>query len=184
MGLRERLDSRAQLAYSTLSIHRCGSSISAGNGSVSGPDQIVLKRSIPTRSTTWSTNALPRVYWLSLASRPSSARSSRCSGGCLRWRRSSNRRADGGHRRHHHRPDGVHHVVGVAFQQGAQHQQLIQGFALRLGLHGAHQAENPRRVGVGRSRRRGCGRSRRAGSTTCPMSSPASWVTSPSACDM
>ena len=76
MGLNERLDSRAQLP-TTRSIHRCGSSISSGSGSVSGLVQIVLNRSIPTRSTTWSTNALPRVYWLSLASTPSSARSSR-----------------------------------------------------------------------------------------------------------
>ncbi len=42
----------AQRAYSTLSIHRCGSSISVGSGSVSGPDQIMLNRAIPTRSTT------------------------------------------------------------------------------------------------------------------------------------
>src|ERR1700761_5937053 len=100
MGLAERLDSRAQLPYSSLSIHRWGSSISIGKGSVSGPVQIALKRSIPTRPTTWSTNALPRVYWLSLASSPSRARSSRCSGGCLRWRGSSNRRGGGG-------PDGT-----------------------------------------------------------------------------
>lgn len=79
----ELLRSRTQLRYSTLSIHRCGFSISAGNGSVSGPDQIVLNSFIPARSTTWSTNALPRVYWLSLASKPSRARTSRCSGGCL-----------------------------------------------------------------------------------------------------
>ncbi len=39
-----------------------------------------------------STKALPRVYWLILASKPSSARTTRCSGGCLRCLRSSKRR--------------------------------------------------------------------------------------------
>src|SRR5271165_733694 len=89
--LGERRYGRAELRYSTRSIHRCGYSISIGRGRVSGPVHTVLNRFIPTRSTTWSTNALPRVYWLSLASMPSSARSSRCSGGCLRCRRSSKR---------------------------------------------------------------------------------------------
>src|SRR5271156_2839070 len=65
--LSERRHSRAEFGYSTLSIHRCGYSISTGRGRVAGPVHTALNRSIPTRSTTWSTKALPRVYWLSLA---------------------------------------------------------------------------------------------------------------------
>src|SRR5690606_36935829 len=91
-GAFERGQRRPQGGYSTRSIHRCGSSISAGSGRVSGLSQDRLNRSMPTFATTWSTNALPRVYWLILASTPSRARTSRCSGGCLRCRRSSNRR--------------------------------------------------------------------------------------------
>ena len=53
---------RAQPGYSTRSIHRCGSSISSGSGRVWAAVQTALKRAIPTRSTTWSTKALPRVY--------------------------------------------------------------------------------------------------------------------------
>ena len=52
----------AQPVYSTRSIHRCGFWISSGSGSVAGPVQTVLNRSMPTLATTWSTKALPRVY--------------------------------------------------------------------------------------------------------------------------
>ena len=48
----ERLDGRLQRGYSTRSIHRCGSSISVGSGKVSGLDQTVLNRVMPTRDTT------------------------------------------------------------------------------------------------------------------------------------
>ena len=41
---------------------------------------------------------------------------------------------DGRHRRHHRGPDGVHHVIGVALEQRAEHQQLVERLALRLGL--------------------------------------------------
>ncbi|COX09458.1 Uncharacterised protein [Mycobacterium tuberculosis] len=33
--------------------------------------------------------------------------------------------ADGGHRGHHHRPDRIHHMLGMAFQQRAKYQQLV-----------------------------------------------------------
>ena len=46
-------------------------------------------------------------------------------------------------------PDRVHHVVGVTLEQGAQHQQPIQRMALRLGLHGTHEAEDAGRVRLG-----------------------------------
>jgi len=58
----ESCDGRLQRCYSTLSIHRCGPSISVGSGRVSGLDQMALNLAIPTRPTTWSTNALPLVY--------------------------------------------------------------------------------------------------------------------------
>ena len=47
------------------------------------------------------------------------------------------------HRRHDRRADGVHHVVGVALEQGAEHQQLVQRRPLRLGLDRPQHAEHP-----------------------------------------
>ena len=41
-------------------------------------------------------------------------------------------------------------MVGVAFQQGSQHQQPVEGLALRFGLHGAQQPQHPGRAGFGR----------------------------------
>ena len=57
-------------------------------------------------------------------------------------RRSSNRLPDGGHRRHHGGADGVHHMVGVAFQQRAEHEQLVECALLGLGLNGTQEPKH------------------------------------------
>src|SRR3546814_3794033 len=54
---------------STRRIHRSGSSTSSSNGSVSALVHTVLNSATPTRSTTASTNFLPRTYCATLASR-------------------------------------------------------------------------------------------------------------------
>lgn len=62
--------------------------------------------------------------------------------------------ADQLHGRHHRRADGVHHVIGMTFQQSAEHQQPVERFALRLGHCGAQEPEDPGVVGAGSTVRR------------------------------
>src|SRR4051794_17726907 len=52
--------------------HRSGCSSSSAVGSISGPRQTSLRRSIPPSATTASQNAFPILYWRIFISRPSS----------------------------------------------------------------------------------------------------------------
>ena len=146
----ERRHRGLQRAQSTRSIHRCGSSISVGSGSVSGPDQIGVEPGHPDPADDVVDERLAagvlahlRVDAQQRAQHPLQRR-------LFALTPLVEPAPDGGHRRHHRGPDGVHHVVGVAFQQRAQHQQLVQRALLRLGLHGPQHTEDAGRI---RSRR-------------------------------
>ena len=82
-----------------------------------GDVQTRLKPSMPTSSTTARTNAAPSRYWRSLASRPSSRRSTRSSGPAP-LAALLELRPDLRDRRHHRGADPVHHDVRVALEQG------------------------------------------------------------------
>ena len=63
---------------------------------------------------------------------------------------------DGRDRRHHGGSDGVHHVVGVALQQGAEHQQLVQRLAAAARTARRAATRGCRSNSVGRHRRSSC----------------------------
>ncbi len=76
----ELLRSRTQLRYAQ-SIHRCGFRSRQAAASEGPVDRVEQLHSRPVDHMV--DGYCLRVYWLSLASKPSRARTSRCSGGCL-----------------------------------------------------------------------------------------------------
>ncbi len=150
-GRRERRHRGPQRGYSTRSIHRCGSSISVGQRQCFGarPDGVEPGHPDPLHDVVDERLAAGVLAHLGVDAEQ-------------RAQHALQRRllalaplveppSDGGHRRHDGGPDGVHHVVGVALQQRAEHQQLVQRVLLRLGLHGPQHAEHAGRIRFGRN---------------------------------
>ena len=96
---------------------------------------------MPTRSTTPRTNRAPSRYCRSLASRPSSRRST-WSTRSAPLRRRWNFARIVGDRRDHRGADPVHHEVGVPLEQRHHRGEPVEDLALRRGLH-ASTSEPP-----------------------------------------